>query len=111
MFDVSYKTMLGLVKSLRKNVKENPSENNMRGMGHACMETYANRGPGDYDNHSLYLEALYWFRRLNKEYPKEEYAGIVQRMEANLPKSLQDYGIDELIDFLLNHLEAQEQSD
>lgn len=108
MFDVPYKTMLELVKSMRKRVKENPGENNMREMGRACMETYVNRGPEDYENHSLYLEALYWYRRLYDEYPKEEYAKIVQRMEANLPVSMKGYGLDELINVLLEHLENRE---
>jgi hypothetical protein len=32
-------------------------------------------------------------------------------MEADLPESLQGYGIDEMINILLEHLEMQEQSD
>ena len=43
MFDVSYKTMLDLVRSMRKFVRENPIESNMREMGRACLETYAKR--------------------------------------------------------------------
>lgn len=108
MFDVSYKTMLDLVRSMRKFVRENPIESNMREMGRACLETYAKRDIDDYENHSLYLEALYWYRRVNDEYPKEEYAKIVRRMEADLPESLQGYGIDEMINILLEHLEMQE---
>ncbi len=111
MFDVSYKTMLDLVRSMRKFVRKNPIESNMREMGRACLETYAKREIDDYENHSLYLEALYWYRRVNDEYPKEEYAKIVRRMEADLPESLQGYGIDEMINILLEHLEMQEQSD
>ena len=54
---------------------------------------------------------LIWYRRVNDAYPKEEYAKIVRRMEADLPESLQGYGIDEMINILLEHLEMQEQSD
>ena len=107
MFDVSYKTMLELVEGMRKFVKENPVESNLREMGRACMETYVIRAPEDRDNHSLYLESLYWYRRLNEEYPKEEYAKIVQRLETNLPESLRGFGIDEMISVVLERLEAQ----
>ena len=104
MFDVSYKTRLKLIKCMREAVRQNPLETNLRTMGDACMETYWCRTPEDEENHSLYVEALYWYRRLNEEYPKEEYAEIMRRVEANLPESLRGYGIDELINFWLEHM-------
>ena len=63
MFDVSYQTMLELVEGMREFVKENPVESNLREMGRACIETYAIRPLEDRDDHSLYLEAIYWYQR------------------------------------------------
>ena len=111
MFDVSYQTMLELVGSMREFVKENPVESNLREMGRACIETYAIRPLEDRDDHSLYLEALYWYQRLYDAYPKEEYAKIVQRLEKDLPESLKGFGIYEMISAVLEHLEAKERPD
>ena len=68
MFDVSYQTMLELVGSMREFVKENPVESNLREMGRACIETYVIRPLEDRDDHSLYLEAIYWYQRLLLEH-------------------------------------------
>ena len=104
MFDISYKTRLELIKGMREAVRQNPIETNLRTMGNACMETYNYRTPEDKEDHSLYVEALYWYRRLNEEYPKEEYADNVRWMEAHMPEGLRGYRIDELINFWMEHM-------
>ena len=82
MFDLSYESMLELVKGLREYVKKNPSENNMREMIRALMETDAVRDADEHENDDLLLEELYWLRRLNEEYPKEEYEEMIRSLES-----------------------------
>ena len=58
----------------------------MREMARALLETDALRDQEDHENNELVSEALSWFRRLNEEYPKEEYKEFVRRLESGMPR-------------------------
>lgn len=58
----------------------------MREMARALLETDALRGQEDHENNELVSEVLSWFRRLNEEYPKEEYKEFVRRLESGMPR-------------------------
>ena len=72
VFDLSFAAYLDWIEKLRAEVREDPSEHNMRMLARVMNTCVVQSDLEDAEEHGLLWEAIYWHLRLYYTYGRKE---------------------------------------